>query len=335
MANREDVARLANVSVATVTNVLTGRKPVGKDLSARVYDAASKLHYIPDASAQRLASGINKHIGVAVSELANPYHIEIIRGIESYASEKGYAVSMFDLDNNDSHKFRLIAARRLGGVVDFMTDEYPKEYIKYFVQDGVVMVNFDYEQGFRIDTVYTEGMTEMVRKVASLGHKRAAFISSFATKYMFSDERASVLRDMRAECGFDIDDGLFAGYDGEGKKISEDIGYMLTRKLLADGKKFTVLFCLNDMMALGALTALRENGLRVPEDVSVVGCDDIAICKYMNPPLTTMGFDKFAHGRNIAKTIIDKIENPDLPYTVQTTAVTPIYRQSLGSAKIL
>ena len=109
MANRADVAKLANVSVATVTNALTGRKPVGADLRERVLAAAQTLKYIPDSSAQRLASGINKHIGVAVSELTNPYHIEVIKGIDSYAAEQDFAVSVFDLDNNAQNKFKLIA----------------------------------------------------------------------------------------------------------------------------------------------------------------------------------------------------------------------------------
>ena len=120
MANRADVAKLANVSVATVTNVLTGRKPVGDDLRNRVFAAASKLKYIPDSSAQRLASGVNKHIGVAVSEMTNLYHIEVIKGIEAYATEKGFAVSLFDLDSNAQDKFRLIASRRLGGIANFV-----------------------------------------------------------------------------------------------------------------------------------------------------------------------------------------------------------------------
>ena len=143
MATRADVAKLANVSVATVTNALTGRKPVGDSLRERVLKAADKLGYIPDSSAQRLSSGINKHIGVAVSELTNPYHVEVLKGIDSYAAEHGFAVSVFDLENNAQNKFRLIASRRLGGIVNFVSDKYPAEYVRYFLQDNVVMVNFE------------------------------------------------------------------------------------------------------------------------------------------------------------------------------------------------
>ena len=333
MANRADVAKLANVSVATVTNALTGRKPVGADLRERVLAAAQTLKYIPDSSAQRLASGINKHIGVAVSELTNPYHIEVIKGIDSYAAEQDFAVSVFDLDNNAQNKFKLIASRRLGGVVNFVSDTYPDEYVRYFIQDNVVMVNFECEQSFRIDAVYSDGMDALVRKAAELGHKNAAILSTLELQYMLLDSRAAKFIELREQCGFNTDDGLLVGNDLGGKRTSEEMGYLLTKKLLASGKKFTVLFCINDMSALGAITALHESGIRVPDDISVVGCDDISICKYVHPSLTTLGFDKFAYGRQIAKTIIDKIKNPDMERFVQKVQASPVFRNSLGKAK--
>ena len=334
MATRADVAKLANVSVATVTNVLTGRKPVGNRLRERVLEAADKLSYIPDSSAQRLSSGINKHIGVAVSELTNPYHVEVLKGIDSYAAECGFAVSIFDLDNNAHNKFRLIAARRLGGIVNFVSDKYPAEYVRCFVQDNVVMVNFECERSFRLDTAYGSGMEALMRKAAEFGHKRVALLSTLEPRYMLLDSRAEKFLEMREECGFDSDDGLLIGNDFEGKFTSEELGYMLTQKLLKSGKEFSLLFCMNDMMALGAITALYNNGLKVPQDVSVIGCDDISISKYVQPTLTTLKIDKFAYGREIAKTIIDKIENPDMPYTHRIIEAEPVFRESLSKAKI-
>lgn len=123
------------------------------------------------------------------------------------------------------------------------------------------------------------------------------------------------------------------GNDIGGKRTSEEIGYELTARLLDGGKKFTCLFCINDMTALGAMRAFHEYGLDIPGDVSVTGCDDISIGKYIFPSLTTLGFDKFVYGREIAKTIIDKIENPQLPYTHRSIESVPVYRNSLGPAK--
>ena len=240
---------------------------------------------------------------------------------------------LFDLDSNAQDKFRLIASRRLGGIVNFVSDVYPDEYVQYFIQDNVVMMNFECEQSFRLDTVYSDGMAWLIRQAAKFGHKRAAFITTHEPRYMHLDTRIKTFCELRDECGFDTDESLIVGNDIGGKRTSEEIGYELTARLLDGGKKFTCLFCINDMTALGAMRAFHEYGLDIPGDVSVTGCDDISIGKYIFPSLTTLGFDKFVYGREIAKTIIDKIENPQLPYTHRSIESVPVYRNSLGPAK--
>lgn len=125
MVTRRQVAERANVSEATVSNVINGKACVSEDKTRRVMKAINELNYVPDQNARTLVMGKSRHIGIAIYETTNPYHMELARHIESHATKRGYIVSLFMLDNNMKNKLDVIVQHRLDGIINFMTNQYP------------------------------------------------------------------------------------------------------------------------------------------------------------------------------------------------------------------
>lgn len=320
LITRDQIAKRAGVSTGTVSNILNGKQNVSEKSVEKVRRAIKELGYIPDQNARSLAGKTNRHIGIAIYEYENPYHWEIIRGIEEYAASKGYFVSEFLLDNKNLCKYDEICGRKLGALVNFMTNEYPDGFLDVLRIQNVKLINFDSSVGPVFSMDYTRSFEEIFRKLSEDGHQKVGYVWSGDELRFNADGRGKLFYELRRRYGMDLSADLVE-YNYDSRLLSYDIGYRGCKNLIARHGDLTALFTTNDLVAIGAIRALKDEGKSVPEDVCVVGCDDIKVASNYIPSITSMGFDKHRFGVNIARCIIDGEPTDPSEYVVSPEAV--------------
>lgn len=333
MMTRKEVAIRAGVSVGTVSNVINRKKFVKPELVKRVQNAIAELNYVPDYNAKSLASKRSKHLGIALYEMSNPYHVEIIKGIESYAAEHGYIVTIFLLENEQDKKMDAICERRLEGLINFMTNDFPGTFTDILLNQNITLVNFLESNSFTIKNHYRDSMLFYMQRLQELGHKNVAYIWGFGKERFIDDDRGKVFLSEREHFGFCMDEDLIV-YHTQPDVLSQDCGYDLCGKLLQKHKEVTAIFAFNDLAAMGVIRKLSELGYRCPQDISVIGCDGISLGQCFVPSISTITFDKMQCGREIAKCVIDHIENPqDNPYRTIDIFSVPKEGESVAAVK--
>lgn len=332
MVTRKHVAVMAGVSVATVSNVFLG-KPVSAENAEKVRQAAERLHYVPNHTARSLSLGRSNHIGIVLHECTNPYHMEIVRSIEEYAINKNYMVTVFLLENALSKNFELIKSWHLDALINMSTGSFPAELIKVIFDGGTVLADFGSEWGVGFAHPYGPAMAELFDRLKDYGHKTVGYVSTIDRLLFRYDERGKAFREGVRRCGMCQDEDLVE-FNEEHAVLSENVGYEGLKRLLERRSDVTAVFCTNDMAAIGAIRAARDLKLRVPEDLSVIGCDDINLASMTTPRLTSIHFDRKELGNLIAREVIRLIESKQSgtgeSYDVQ---VRPVFRESLAPAR--
>jgi DNA-binding LacI/PurR family transcriptional regulator len=295
---------LSPASISLVLNQAPAAEAIPKPTQERILAAAKRFNYRPNTLAKSLRRQRSFTIGVMVPEISDGYASMVMSGIEDQLLQEGYLYFVA----SHRHKPDLI-------------DEYPKLLLSRAV-DGLIAVDTPCDRPLPVPVVavsghrHTDGVTNIVlnheraafvalEHLAALGHKRVAFIKGQA----FSSDTAVRWRAIRAgaqRVGLSIDNSLVTQLEGDDP--SPDLGYHTTRRLLESGREFTALFAFNDISAIGAIRALREAGRRVPEDVSVVGFDDIQSAEFQNPGLTTVRQPLRRMGELAAQTILKRVE---------------------------
>jgi LacI family transcriptional regulator len=287
MATIKDVAREAHVSVATVSRVFNGGGPVREETSRRVRDIATSLRYVPHGGARSLITSKTSTIGVLLPDLYGEFFSEVIRGIDLAVRRSGYHL-ILSSSHNDRTEFEA-AMRAMRGRVDgviLMSPDIDAEALMANLpeSDPVVLLNCAL-RGASFDSVNIDnsrGARAIVRHLASHGHKRIAIIAG-APRNVDGHERHLGYRAALRDASIDRN----SRWERPGN-FTEDSGFEGMRTLLKLRTRPTAVFAANDSMAIGALSALREAGVRVPEEVAVAGFDDIPIARYINPPLTSV-----------------------------------------------
>lgn len=309
MSSRREVAREAGVSETTVTNILNGLKPATKEVEARVLAAAKKLNYTPNVIAQGLRTKNSRQIGVFISEIGNPYFVEILHGIETEAARQHYSTTIILLKDNIESKYKDIVGRRFAGIINISNVPYTTVLMDELYNSGVALLNFDAAHGSIVWHDMAPSMRTMIQTAYGIGHTKAGYLLGYpdeATALL--DPRVLAYRDECARLGYEEHDNMLI-YGDFPRLSSSECGYIGVKQLFAQGDPgITVLFCINDMTALGALCALNELHIRVPEDMSIVGCDNIGISRYFTPPLTTIETHCFTRGEEMVKALVRKID---------------------------
>ncbi len=305
MVTRREVARMAGVSEGTVSNVINGKTCVKPEKRDHVMNVIRQLKYIPNQAARNLVTSRSSHIGIAIYETTNPYHMEVARMVEEAAIKRGYMVSLFMLDNNMPDKLKVISERRLDGLVNFMTNLYPEGFIADLKEQGTVLVNFDDDAGSMFTQNYMNATKELVETLYNIGHRKIAYLSNFDESGFSADGRGRQFIKSTGELPFERVE-IYYNHDFDAG--SDRIGQTLAKKLLEDFGDVEAVFCTNDLAAIGCLRTLSDAGKRVPRDISLIGCDDINISRILTPSLTTIAIDKRRQGEDIANNIIDMIE---------------------------
>lgn len=333
MVTRKDVAMLAGVSVATVSNVLSNRLVVSKEKTNRVYAAAKQLNYFPNHTARSLSLGLSYHIGIIVSEFTNPYHMEIVKHIGKYVTSHGFMMTVFDFKEGADDICRFLGERQFDALVNFSSNVYSDELLNALKSRGSILVNFANISDIEVHHDIVGAMMDCMEQLRSLGHKKVGYVSIVDSSRFYADERGMTFTKYRKEFGFDESDDYISFNQDFNMELGE-VGYLLTKQLITAHPEITALFVMNDIAAFGAIRALNELGLNCPRDISVIGCDDIIISRDYIPSLTSISFDKQDYGTEIGRRIVDRIQNgTDYSSNVYVVKAKAIFRDSISSNK--
>jgi LacI family transcriptional regulator len=300
--NLQQVARRARVSTATVSRVLNNATIVKPSTRARVIKAIEELKYHPNLHARTLAGGKSRTIGVIVSNMENPFFFDIYKTIESDAHARGYEVVMANTDYRSEQlvtSVRLMIGRRVAGLAAIVS-EMATDLIEELNHSRIPVMFYDVGAPRRnvsnIRVNYRRGIEKVVDYLHSLGHRRLGFIGHHSVLGPINERMKAVadavarIPSLKVRTAADAD--------------TLEGGREATRALLATGFKPTAIICVNDVMAVGALRELRERGLRVPQDVSVTGFDNVKLSEFCYPALTTVHIPRERIGHIICEMLI-------------------------------
>lgn len=322
----KDVAARAGVSVATVSRVLNEKGLVREDTVKRVLDAAKALNYVPHGGARSLSMRKTSTVGVVLPDLHGEFFSEVIRGIDVAARRRGYHILVSGSHSEWAEMAAvLIAVRgRVDGLI-VMAPEMEAEKLPSRLPTGlpIVLLNCRAKTAWAMAIDNTTGVRSMMRHLAGLGHQRIAFIAG-PEGNADAAERLRGWREALEEKSVSPDGLLLKG------DFSESAGYEAGYDLLSRSTLPTAIFAANDAMAIGALCALREQGLRVPEDVAVVGFDDIPIARFVSPPLTTVSVEIAQLGRRAFELFLEGTEPGAVP-RLETLPTHLVIRESCGN----
>lgn len=328
-ATIRDVARLAGVSLATVSRVLSdGDYPVSAELKQRVRDAVAQLGYVPNTVARSLRQDVSRDIGLVIPNISNPFYLQTMLGINDALNKKDYSLILCNTMRNAQQErvyLRQLFERKVRGIILSSVDEnadiveeYGKKGMKFVLLDQKITgmestgINFDSRAGARMATEH----------LISLGHSRIAFATMPMTRWTRTEMHMGY-RDALVLAGLGYDSRLV--YERMPEKLAAyadfelEAGKMIAESFLADGCPATAIVCINDMLAIGLIKTLKARGVRVPEDVSVFGFDDIPFASTFEPSLSTVHYPAIETGRLAAMMLMDTLESGsgEMPVSMQ------------------
>lgn len=311
MVKITDVAKMANVSTATVSRVISNKRNVNSKTRERVLETINQLEYKPNRLASNLRKMSSKTVMVVVPDITNPFFSSILQGFKDVALENGYHVLLGDTGNSleqERNFINLVKERVVDGVI-LTTARLPKEEILSVSQEIPVVLACEYIDGFDIPTVSIDNVSaarQAVEYLISLGHRRIGMITGPLGVILSKDRvkgyyQALNLHEIPID-GVLIQEGNF----------SVKSGYETMLKLLALEAPPSAVFATNDEMAVGAIKAIKQKGLSVPKDISVIGFDDIPLCELIETELTTIVQPKYDMGYQAMRMMLSIINKGNL-----------------------
>jgi len=304
-----DVAKRAGVSAATVSRVLNDSSLVSEKTKLKVLKTIEEMDYHPNAAAKHLRSQRTMTIGIIVPDIIVSYFSEIIKGVENAAYARKYKVIICDSDNEMEKELEylgLLSNRTVDGMIlvtPLVSDEVIEEYAQKGYVLGVIGRAIENDAILSCKTNNVEFSESAVLHLIEQGHKQIAYIGGYSDSmenYERMEGYLKALKDNRIpfKPGL-IDSGHF----------EEDGGYAAAIRLFERQEPFTAVYAANDEMALGVYRACRERGIRIPEDLAIVGVDNNRITQYLLPPLSTVEQPKYEMGVCLAEKLIDQLND--------------------------
>ena len=331
MATIKDVAKLAGVSVATVSRVINN-SPKASDASRQaVFSAMEELQYHPNANARALAQQSTETLGLVVGDVSDPFFGAMVKAVDEIAWQTGNFLLIGNGYHNEE-KERLaieqLMRHRCAALV-VHAKKIPDEELEKLMQQmpGMVLINRSLpafqQRCIALDDRY--GTWLATRHLIQQGHDQIAFICSTHT-ISDAEERLQGYYDALREHSLPCNDRLVAF--GEPDEVG---GEQAMTELLGRGKNFTAVACYNDSMAAGALAVLSDNGIRVPEEMSLIGFDDVLVSRYVRPRLTTVRYPIVTMAQQAAELALALANNQPLPEVTNTFNPTLVRRHSVSS----
>lgn len=323
-----DIAAEAKVSVCTVSRVLndTYRHKVSDRTRQRVLAAAEKLNYRPNLNARALVRRKTLMIGVILTDLVGSFMAEVVQAVQSAAEEDDYSLLVYSTESDPKREkkyLRVLQSKGADGILyrpgecfDLVNDLYEAGLPIVQMCNSMPQLKCPY-----VDVDHEQGAFQAVSHLIEMGHRRIGHLSGVWPTDSHGNKRALGYRHALASAGieYDPDFEVYSGYTFEG-------GYDSFLKLMRLEDRPTAIFSCSDLAAWGAMRAAHEIGLRVPQDVSIVGFDDLTIAKYFDVPLTTVAQPKETLGRTAYRTLMKLIRDE----TPQSSVIAPelVIRQS-------
>jgi LacI family transcriptional regulator len=329
MITIKDVARAAGVSVATVSRVQNGSALVKEATRRRVGEIVTRLGYSPHGAARSLITSRTNTIGVLLPDLYGEFFSEVIRGIDQTAQRHG--LHLLVSSSHDDRSALETAFRSMRGRVDgliVMWPEMDETAVPSFpARFPVVLLSSPIgPHGFDVITVANyDGAYAMVCHLLDLGHRRIAIIKGV-------EGNADAAERLRGYRGALASAGLASAAIEVAGDFNEESGFRAAGELLRREVRPTAIFAANDAMAIGALSALRDAGLRVPDDIALTGFDDIPMARYMDPALSTVHVDISALGEHATLRLLAAVRDKDRhEHRAETLPTTLVLRRSCGA----
>ena len=332
MVTREDVAKRAHVSVATVSNVINNKPGVSKEVRELVWKAIDELGYKPNLVARSLKTRETNQIALVTNGISNPYFAELALGMEEEAFKNGYIISILNAREDKEYIDELIK-RQFDGIV-MSTDKLAIEDVNRFTRYRIptVFVGNEGYKGFDPEIILVNldlyaGAVKLLEYVVNSGHRRIGFLT--ARRLRSSEEpdyRLQAYRKVLSDHGIEFDPDIVY-IDGD----TPDYAYSSVIEMLTRYKRPTAIFTGNDYLAPAVYSAINDLMLKIPYDVSVVGFDNLNLSRYLTPPLTTVHVPHYELGKKVMELLLKKIKGDKVQNVNMETMV--IVRKSLFPKK--
>lgn len=331
MANIYEVARRAGVSTATVSRVLSRPDVVAEDTRRKVIQTIERLGFIPNSGAANLRKLRTSKLLVTVPDISNPFFSQILQGIEDAAQRQGYAVLLGDTQHNPKREERyaqMLKRKEADGLI-FLGHRLPKEaasLVKAAAPRCAPIVNgCEFTPSLGVPSVHIDNAraaAEAMEHLYRLGHRRIGVITGPLVSPLSRDR----LRGVRAQAKEQAAEADLVAVQGD---FSVASGAAMGEQLLLRREPPTAIFCFNDGMAIGVIQSAKRLGRRLPEDLSVVGFDDIQFARYTDPPLTTVAQPMREIGEGTVRLLLEILGGNEiapisitLPHTLMVRAST-------------
>jgi LacI family transcriptional regulator len=331
-----DIAREAKVGIGTVSRVFNGNPNVNPTTKDRVLTISKQLNYHPHAFAQALARRRTNTIAAIIPFFTNYFFVEILQGIQDKITNLGYDLILYGVTHArevEEYLKKSLQRGRVDGILFFST-EFPYHFIERYSGESKPFVLVDTFHD-KFDSIYVEnfqGAVTATKHLISLGHSHIGMIDANLNNAP-ARERLRGFTEAMQSSGLEIEQknvliSKFQKYDG----YSREAGYLAMKELIEQSKNLpTALFIASDVQAIGALSALQEHGLRVPDDIAIVGFDDIELAAHFE--LTTMRQPMYRMGELAVEKLFQRLENPDAPPSHIHFVPSLIIRGSCGMNK--
>lgn len=331
----EEIAKLAGVSKTTVSRVINNKPDVNPDTRKRILGLIEQYDFQPNAFAKAISLQKSHNIGLIIPHEAeyifsNQFYVEVMRGVSTEVNKRGYYLLI--CYPHDHNYVDIYKQKRVDGFILMSPGSFHKNIIESLNEANAPFVATAKIPGEKrmvyvdVDNYY--GATLVIEHLISLGHRKIGFIGK--PTLASSQDRMSGYKDTLEKHGITYDESLV--------RISENSsikgGFDAMSQLLKNQNRPTSVFCTNDLMALGAINSVKQNGLSVPEDISIAGFDDIPLAEYINPPLTTVRQPAYEKGIRATKMLIQYLEKKTKPKSVNLD-VELVIRKSTSSFHVL
>lgn len=332
----KQVAEAAGVSIATVSRVLNGKDRVKESTRIKIQEAIKQLNYQPDLNARSMIKKATKTIGLIVPELMNEYWVQMFEELQDAFWPKGYMVIVGSTNRSDDREHAFLNSfieRRVDGLIIGSEIQNDEELMELIDRYAIPAVTLDHQRrGFDCMVGdHLQGATEAIQHLIRLGHRDIAFLCAQTVP----DARELGFRNAFMLNNLQVNEQLIMRVEGP---INFQMGYQETKALLSRKVPFSAIFAYNDMAAFGAIRALEENGLHVPDDVAVVGYDDVQMASIFKPSLTTVRQPIRDIAQSMARMMSDIIEMGEeerktVPKKVISFNMELVVRESCGARR--
>lgn len=328
MVNYNDIARLAKVSATTVSHVINETRYVSPETKKKVLDAMEKLNYRPNLLARSLATGKTHTVGLVISDIKNPFYPELVQGVEELAVRNDYNIFLCNTDYDVEKGLKSTGAlikKKVDGII-VASSQAEDFLIKELLDTKIPFVLVDWNKTeINVDSIYFDfkaGIEEAINHLLSLGHRKIYFISGPKNLNTARIRTSNFLEIIEKNKEYGL---TYKVFEGDHRLTG---GFECAKKMIEEGDLPTAIICSNDLTAIGAMKVFKASGKKVPEDISIIGLDNISLTEIVSPALSTIELERYEIGKTAMEMLLNRIRNRDVPKQVTIFKTKLILRES-------